>query len=370
MADFGKNELNNLVEGAHHILITGLANPSADVLATAATWYLYLLKKNKQVDTVFDGQLAHHDFFPKNLEWGQKLEHLNRFKIILNTSKIKVQQLSYDVLGDALEIDIVSDGGTFSAEDVETEQGDYKYDLVLILGAPSLETLGNIFSEHRHFFHDIPIINIDRSVLNENYGQLNLVDTKATSLAEISYDFLKEDLDEDMATNILAGMIAATNSFQSPQVTPASLELASQLIVKGARRGEVIEALYRTKDIATLKNWGRVLSRLIRREHLISSHLQHEELTDLPQDFQDLVRDLILATPGAQVAVIFYQLTLDQTEAWVYGIHNIDVLDLTKEFNPNGHRHFAKIILDKSLTDAQELLSEKISEKLAIINSP
>ena len=65
-----------------------------------------------------------------------------------------------------------------------------------------------------------------------------------------------------MATALLAGMIAATNSFQSPQVTPQTLELASQLIVRGADRQKVIESLYRTKDIDTLKNWGKVLSRL------------------------------------------------------------------------------------------------------------
>ena len=369
MADFGKNELSHLMEGASRVLITGLANPSVDVLASAAAWWLYLLKKNKQVEVVFDGQVASYDFLPKNLEWGQQLENLNKFKIILNTSKTKVKQLSYDVAEDSLEIDIVSDGGIFSAEDVQTEQGDYKYDLVLILGAPSLEALGSIFNQHRHFFHHLPVINIDRSVLNENYGQLNIVDAKATSLAEISYAFLGEYLDGDMATNLLAGMIAATNSFQSAQVTPASLELASRLIIQGARRAEVIEALYRTKDIQTLKNWGKVLSRLTKRDHLISSYLQHKELSDLPQDFQDLVRDLILTTPGAQVAIIFYQLELDKTEAWIYGTHNIDVPELTREFNPSGHRHFAKIIIERSLEAAQELLSDKISEKLSVINS-
>lgn len=368
MEQLGKEEFKILVERAQRILITGLANPSVDVLATAAAWWLYFAQKNKQVDVVFDGRVQRYHFLPEQMQWSGQLENLNRFKIVLDVSRTKVKQLSYDAVGDNLEINIVSDGGAFSATDVATEQGDYKYDLVLCLGAISLEALGNIFHEHRHFFQVVPIINIDKSILNENYGQLNIVRANATALAEISYDLISSDLNKDIATNLLAGLIAATNSFQSSQVTPATLELASQLIVLGANREAVVEALYRTKDIKTLKNWGRVLSRLQQRGHIITSFLKHEELENLPQDFQDLVRDLILATPEAQVATIFYQLSLEQTEVWLYTIDNMDALELVKEFNPRGHRRFVQIKLERGLDRAKETLLEKLGEKLKIIN--
>lgn len=369
MEVFGKEELNNLVDGANRILITGAANPSIDIVSTAAAWWLFLNKKNKQVDVAFDGHINKYNFLPEGITWQDKLENLNRFKIVLNISRTKVKQLSYDADGDELVISIVSDGGSFNAEDVETEQGDYKYDLVLCLGAVSLETMGSIYNEHRHFFHQIPVINLDRSILNENYGQLNIIRPAAASLAEISYEILSEDADKIMTTNFLAGMISATNSFQSSQVTPATLELASQLIVRGADREKVIESLYRTKDIQTLKNWGRVLSRLGQHNHIVVSYLKHEELDNLPQDFQDLVRDLILTTPEAQVAVIFYQLELEKTEVWVYTMDNIDALELVRDLNPKGHRRFAQVIMDRGLERAKEIVLEKLGAKLKIINS-
>lgn len=143
------------------------------------------------------------------------------------------------------------EGGNFKDSDVSTGSEGYKYDLVITLGAANLESLGKVFTNHRDFFFQTPIINVDRSLLNENFGQLNIVESSLTSLAELSYRLLKNNLDKDIMTALLAGMITATNSFQSPQTTPETLELASQLIIKGADRVAIIEELYRTKDIDT-----------------------------------------------------------------------------------------------------------------------
>ena len=49
------------------------------------------------------------------------------------------------------------DFGIFEDKDVKTDRVAYKYDLVISLGSPSLESLGRVFSEHRHFFHNLPI---------------------------------------------------------------------------------------------------------------------------------------------------------------------------------------------------------------------
>ena len=189
------------------------------------------------------------------------------------------------------------------------------------------------------------------------------------ALAELSYTFFSEDLDSDIATNLLAGMMAATNSFQSPQVTPNTLELASQMIVKGAKREAIIDALYRTKNIQTLKNWGRVLSRLHKDKHIISSWLKHDEVGELPQDFQGLVKDLILTTPEAQVAIIYYQLELDKTEVWLYTTQNVDAMDLAKEWQAIGHSRFVKMTLNDNLDKTKERLLKNLSAKLEIINT-
>lgn len=362
-------QLSKLLTSSRRILVTGPQNPDIDTLSSAVAWWLFLSKQNKTVDIVFDSKINRPKFLPKHIEINNELNNISKFKIVLDVSKTKVKQLSYDLKNNKLHINIVPEDGIFSNKDVDTEQGDYKYDLVVSLGATNLDSLGAVFAEHRHFFHNTSIINIDRSVLNENFGSVDIIEASATSLSEISYEALKKYLDKDIATCLLAGMIASTNSFQSPRVKPHTLELASELIIQGADREAIIEDLYRTKDISTLKNWGRVLSRLKRHENIISSHLQHGESDDLPQDFQEMIKDLILATPNSQVAIIFYQLELNRTEAWLYTINNINALELTKDLQGRGHRRFAKVLVEQDVEKTRELIVKKIASKLKIINS-
>ncbi len=362
-------QLSKILNSSNRILLTGAQNPSVDILSSAAAWWVFLSKQSKQVDVIFDGKINKLNFLPNKINFEENLTNLNKFKIILDTSKTSVKQLSYDVKDNKLEINIIPEDGIFEAKNVSTDRGEYKYDLVICLGSPSLESLGRVFSEHRHFFHKVPVINIDRSVINENFGDIDIVETSATSLAEICYYALQKNLNKEMSTCLLAGMIAATNSFQSPQVTPKSLELASQLIIKGADREKIIETLYRTKDIDTLKNWGKVLSRLQKSGNLLISHLKYDETDNLPQDLQEMVKDLILATPGGQVAMILYQLELNQTEIWFYSISNVNCLELTSELGAKGDRQFCKLVIDKDIERTKDLVGRKIQDKLNIINS-
>lgn len=366
--DLPIKELNKFLEASTNILITGPSSPNLDVLGSAMAWQIFLSQQKKKVDLCFATNISEYNFLPKQTDILNSLGNLNKFKIILDVSKTKVKQFSYDISGEELIIDIVPDNGSFNSQDVKTDRGEYKYDLIIVLGTDSLESLGGIFFENRHFFHSRPIINIDISVLNENYGQLNIVEPSLSSIAELSYRFLQSDINQDMATCLLAGMILATNSFQSPKVSPDSLDLASQLIIKGAEREKIIEGLYRTKDISTLKSWGKLLSRLKKQGNIISSFINHDELNNLPRDFADMVRELVLSTPGAQVAVIFYQLELHSTEVWVYSISNINALDLIKDLGASGSRHLAKVTINKDIEASTEQIINKISQKLQIIN--
>ena len=362
-------ELSKILNSYKNILLTGPANPKIDVLSTALAWNIFLTLKNKKVDLFFSGQVMSLPFLKEEEKIKKDFNLLNNFKIILDISETKVKKLDYNIEGSELHIDITPQKGTFKAEHIKTERGEYKYDLIISLGASNLKELGDIFKESSNFFHEIPLINLDNSLINENFGQLNIVKSSSTSLAEISYHILENNLTKDMSTALLTGMIASTNSFQSSQVTPLTLELASNLINKGADREAIVQHLYRTKDIKTLKNWGKVLSRLKQDKSLISSFLRYNEIEDIPQDFAEMIKELILATNTAQVAIIFYQLEINKTEAWIYTIDNIDALSLTAELEGQGKYNFSKVIIEKDLEATQKLILKHIANKIDIINS-
>ncbi len=360
-------ELNNLISQANSILITGPQDPSIDIVATAAAWQIFLRQQGKVADIYLTGKYQVWNFFPKTLEIKNDLSSANKFQIVLDIAKVGVKQLSYDIVDKELRINILPEDGNFDSQDVKIEKGHLTYNLIITLGVSSLDSLGNLFAEHKRFFHDTNIINIDRSILNENFGQLNIVELSSTALAEISYYFFQSQLSKELSTCLLSGIIAATNSFQSPLVTPELLEIASQLIVGGADRQSIIEGLYRTKDIMTLKNWGRILSRLKQKGQIIYSHLEHADIDTLPQDFQELVKDLMLSTPDTRLAIIFYQVELEKTEAWIYAVDNINVWNLVRDLNPQGSKNMVKLLIDFSLDKSRDLLINKLAEAMKFL---
>lgn len=108
----------------------------------------------------------------------------------------------------------------------------------------------------------IPIIVIDHHKTNEKYGRINLVDSKVTSTAEILYLLFQDwgvEINQDIATNLLAGIIGDTGVFQFPGVTSRTFDIARRLMDKGADKEEIVQNLYRSTEFNFLKFWGEVL---------------------------------------------------------------------------------------------------------------
>ncbi|MFQ5452002.1 MAG: bifunctional oligoribonuclease/PAP phosphatase NrnA, partial [Candidatus Paceibacterota bacterium] len=91
-------------------------------------------------------------------------------------------------------------------------------DALFIIDVPTLQSLGELYTNNKDLFTGVDIINIDRHVTNKNFGSVNLVNKKISSLSELIFDlliYLKVQIDKDIATNLYAGISAATNNFTS-----------------------------------------------------------------------------------------------------------------------------------------------------------
>lgn len=366
--DFPAEQLKSLVADARRILLTGPESANLDILATVLAWAIFLKKEKKDFDLVLANTKNKLDFIKIDRDIEKDLQPQGKFQILLDITQTKVKQLSYDIKDEKLVIDIVPEQGVFTDQDVSTKNTEYLYDLIFIFGASNLAALGENFTKHSEFFYSAKIVNFDRTLANENFGTLNIVDSTATSLGELSHEFLKENLNKDMASLLLTSMIFATNSFQSAQVKPQTLEIASNLLVAGADRSKIIDFLYRTKDIAMLKTWGKVLARLQKKSSILFSYLEHQEKNHLPEDFWELIKNLILSTPQTDIAIIFYQLDFETTEVWLYSKANINAIELSREWKGSGDKNFAKFLLTKNLQTSQEIVLDNLINKLSLIN--
>ena len=363
------------IKKAKNILITFRKTWNGDSVASALAMYLFLKKLDKQVDIAaekFDqGNL--YSFLPSYEEIKNSVENLRQFIISLDIANTKVNQIKYKVKDNALNFIISPKDGFFNEEDISTRSGDFKYDLVITVDTPDLEFLGKIYDNDTEFFYNTPIINIDHHGSNEEFGQINQIDLTAVSTSEILFslfnNYSREFIDEDVATCLLAGMISKTRSFKTPNVTPAALSTAAQLISMGARREEIVNNLYRSRPLNVLKLWGRVLARLsgALENKLVWSAIKKEdfEKTETNEDdLGEIIDELIVNMPEVRVVVLIYDGNGEKTKALIYSIKNIDSLNLVKEYDPQGTKKMAVVKTKKPREEAEKEIIGLIKEKL------
>ena len=374
-------QIYELVKKSSNILIAIKSNYKGDSIGSALALAKYLQKLDKR-PTIACSEFS----APSNLNFLKdidsiypKIKNLAQFIISLNTANTKVEEFSYDVEGDhTLHIFITPQDGMFTFDDVKAKQSGYKYDLIITLDTPDMESLGKIYEENTDFFYNVPTINVDHSSENEQYGQINLVDLTASSTAELLYSLMEEFdaklIDEDIATALLTGVFTSTDSFKSPYITPKTLTIASKLILAGARRDEIVKNLYYTHSVPRLKLWGKILARLKNdaQYKIVWSPISWQDFvatSTSPKDLLGVVDELIVTAPEAQVIVLIYELENNNVCVLINTPKNMDAGLLVKEFNPEGSKNYAKIhVSGKALLEVEKEVIATVKKNLEKIN--
>ena len=369
-------QIFELVKNSQKILLILKKNFTADAVASGLAIFLLLKKLGKQADIVCEDFIIppHLNFLPEIKSVKNQLCCLKRFVISLNLSATKVKDFTYGLKDNRLNIYLTPENGSIEEKDISYNQGNYRYDLIFTLDTDNLEALGQCYEKNTDFFYNTPIINIDHLPENELYGQINLVELTKTSSAEIVFDLLEQYdiklLDQNLATCILTGMISKTKSFRTSNVTPRTLNIAGQLMLNGADRDIIVQYLYRTKSINTLKLWGKVLARLKNDAQfkLAWSYLQHKDFLELnitQPNLEEIVEDLITSAPEAEIMVLFYENNQQKISGLVYTAPGHNSLHLAKAFNPEGSKTLAKFHLDKlNLLQAGKEVIESLKSNL------
>lgn len=365
-----EQQIYHQLEKSKNILIVFPVDRNNDALSASLALFLFLKKMEKEVEVVMPRsikQVPDLSFLPSYSEIKNDLNNLRRFVVSLNISQAKINQIRYTVDNDQLNFIISPASGWFKPEDVTTRAGEFKFDLIITVGASDLESLSQVYDDNIEFFYKTTIINIDHQSANEEFGQINLIDLNAITNSEIVFSLLNskpEIMDENIATCLLAGIIQQTKNFKSSNLTPRILLTTSQLISLNARREEIINHLYRSRNISSLKLWGKILNNLKseNNDNLIWSKLNLADLGEIKYnngELDDIVDELIASIPNAKIIVIFFEEEKNKTKILIYSLKNINVLELIKNYLPTGNPRSAQALIDGDLkTTSISLIAE------------
>jgi nanoRNase/pAp phosphatase (c-di-AMP/oligoRNAs hydrolase) len=337
------------------ILVIPHANVDADGLSSALACFHLFKDLGKDVTVICPDTLPDSlDFLPGFDKLTQEIAESQNFIITINLSEgVEVDKLRYTVEDQKVNIIVVPKKGKIQTNHISFGEGEKRYDLIVVVDTADLALLGSMYREHVDLFSDTPILNIDHHISNTRYGQLQLIDPTAASATEVLYAWFKQNnewrerISADMATLLLTGLITDTRSFQNPNTTPRSLEIAAELLERGARQQEIIQHIYKTKPLSTLKVWGRALNRIQidPSARIVWSTVSREDLQEMDADSREthgILDELISTIPDADVHVLFTEVEDGGLKASMRSSAAIDVSRLAGEtYGGGGHSRAA-----------------------------
>ena len=192
------------------------------------------------------------------------------------------------------------------------------------------------------------IVNIDHHPKNDlwKFVSVNYVDPAASSTSEILYriftgcDF---EITPSAATALLTGIFYDTGGFQHSNTTDEVLNIASDLMKKGAKLRKISENIANSRPISLFKLWGIALSRLSFREEwgLSVSVITQEDILSAGATEEDVsgLIGLLNSTPESKAALLLYE----TKDAKIKGSlrtdrDDVDVSKLAALFGGGGHK--------------------------------
>ena len=252
------------VRQSTNILVAVSANPSVDALAAALGLTLMLNKLDKHATAVFSGALPPAmEFLQPGKTFENSVDSLRDF--IISLDKEKADRLRYKVEDDVVRIFITPYRTTITNKDLQFSQGDFNVDLILALGVEKRDDLDKAIIAHGRILHDATVMTINPNNVQSSLGAVDWHEPGASSLCEmlvILADALQHPgmLDQQSATALLTGIVAATDRFSNEHTTPQVMTMAAQLMAAGANQQLIANNLVKAHELASTPNNGKLVA--------------------------------------------------------------------------------------------------------------
>jgi bifunctional oligoribonuclease and PAP phosphatase NrnA len=212
-------------------------------------------------------------------------------------------------------------------------------------------------------------INIDHHITNNHYGDLAYVDPLAPATGQILYELFRQNdlpLSYAMADNLFVAISTDTGSFQYPNTTARTYEIAADLIRAGVNVGELSQKMYESyprRRIDLLRALLNVL-RFTANDRVASFTLPLATATALgaqPEDNEGLI-DTIRAIEGVVVAAFIEELADGKVRISLRSKDpKIDVSKICARFGGGGHTLAAGARIIGTLGDVEEKVLASIA---------
>ncbi|MFA6047492.1 MAG: bifunctional oligoribonuclease/PAP phosphatase NrnA [Parcubacteria group bacterium] len=192
---------------------------------------------------------------------------------------------------------------------------------------------------------------------------INILDAGVSSVCELVYEFFvfnKIEITRKMATYLMMGILGDTGTFQHSNTTARTMEIASDLMKKGAPVAKIVQTTLSNKGICTLKLWGRAFekAKVNSKNGMIASVITQKDMEECQASSEDIaqVASILNTVPGTKFSLI-----LSEREGGIVKgslrseeYKDMDVSKLAATFGGGGHKLASGFEIKGKIVETEE----------------
>lgn len=230
------------------------------------------------------------------------------------------------------------------------------FDLIISLDCSDLERIGHF--TQMQTFESTPLLNIDHHVTNLNFGDINLVDARASSTAEVVLkllEYMAIPIDTELATCLLTGIVTDTRGFRTSNVSIPVMEAAVQLMKAGASLPYITQYVLDRRPTTAILLWREALSLLQIEEHIVWTTISQtmRRAAGYVGNGDAGLASFLVSADDADISVVFVEREDGRIEVGLRAVPGFDVAQVALEFGGGGHALAAGCSISGSLAEVQ-----------------
>jgi bifunctional oligoribonuclease and PAP phosphatase NrnA len=315
--------IRDVVERSRRVMVASHVDPDGDALGTMLACTAYLRSLGKEVLAVRDSDIpAKYRFLP----------------------------------------------GAESVCRYEDLPDDTEVDLAIILECPHLDRVGRPQSL---LTDSVTTVNVDHHRDNAHFGQINWIDTGASSVGEMLYEYLVRvdyDVTSEDATCLYTAILTDTGRFRFSSTTPRTMQVAGELIERGADPQLICDKVYYSLTKPSLMLMGKVLESIEfhcdGRICLLSMTQSMLSASGAAMADSEGLVDFTLYGENVIAGAFFKEVGPIETRVSLRSRDRINVSRIAGSLGGGGHYNAAGCSIEKPLDQARQLIAQLLCKAI------
>ena len=236
-------------------------------------------------------------------------------------------------------------------------------DVAVVCDAATLERVGRVRVVHAAWLDRARLVNVDHHVTNSRFGEVNLVDPDAAATCQViaaTLPHLGIDLDREISTALLTGIVRDSHGFSDPSTSGATLRIAAELVDAGAPSSLIHRRVLADLPYATLALWGRMLHGIGQRRsgRIIYTTLTQQMLDETGTQNHDAdgLAEFIAKARNADISILMREVGPRQTRVSLRVSEAVDATRIAGVFGGGGHARRAGCTIEAPAAEAVDEL--------------